>query len=151
MTVGQESSCGRPESLSDPGFDTKSRRWLFLNREGKPLGSIKKGWQRACERAGIDNLRPYDLRHTFATRLVERYVPMAVISALLGHSMAHLGIHLESRITPGYAHATWEAMQRAVESLEYAVPDLSIFQTNRDKIGTKQVTAEGQTEARKAG
>ena len=115
------------------------------------LGSIKKDWQRACERAGIDNLRPYDLRHTFATRLVERYVPMAVISALLGHSMAHPGIHLEFRITPGYAHATWEAMQRAVESLEYAVPDLSIFQTNRDKIGTKQVTAESQTEARKAG
>lgn len=131
--------------------DVTTGRWLFVNREGKPLGSIKKGWQRACERAEIDDLRPYDLRHTFATRLVERYVPTPVISALLGHSMAVAGFGPESRITPGYAHATWEAMQRAVERLEHPVPDLSIFQTNRDKIGTKQPLEEHQNEARKVG
>lgn len=130
--------------------DVTVTRWLFVNREGKPLGSFKKGWQRACERAGIDDLRPYDLRHTFATRLVERYVPTPVISALLGHSMLMAGFQ-ESRITPGYAHATWEAMQKAVESLEYGVPDLSIFQTNRDKIRTKQGSEESETEARKVG
>jgi hypothetical protein len=44
----------------------------------------------------------------------------------------------ESRITPGYAYATWEAMQRAVESLEYEVPDLSVFQTNQDKTGFRR-------------
>ena len=122
-----------------------------MNREGEPLGSIKKGWQGACERAGIDDLRPYDLRHTFATRLVERYVPTSVISALLGHSMAVAGFGPESRITPGYTHATWETMQRAVESLEHPVPDLGIFQTNQDKIGTKAVSEGGQGEARKVG
>jgi integrase len=124
--------------------------WLFVNREGKPLGSFKKGWQRACEIAGIEDLRPYDLRHTFATRLVERYVPTPVISALLGHSRQSGGVQ-ESRITTGYAHATWEAMQRAVESLEYGPPDLSVFQTNRDKIRTNADSEENQSEARKVG
>lgn len=92
---------------------------LFLNRAGQPLGSIKRGWQRACERAEIDDLRPYDLRHTFATRLIERGWPLPIISALLGHSMpTQQGFGFESRITPGYAHATWETLQWAVTSLE---------------------------------
>jgi integrase len=131
--------------------DVTTGRWLFVNREGGPLGSIKKGFAAACARAGIEDLRPYDLRHTFATRLVERYVPTPVISALLGHSMPVAGFGMESRITPGYAHATWEAMQRAVESLEYDPPDLSVFQTNRDKIRTKADLEESRNETRKAG
>ena len=31
------------------------------------------------------------------------------------------GFGYASRITPGYAHVTWEAMVEAVESLEYPV------------------------------
>ena len=42
-----------------------------------------------------------------------------MISALLGHVMPVTGFGHASRITPGYAHATWEAMVEAVESLEY--------------------------------
>jgi integrase len=68
--------------------------------------------------SGIEDLRPYDLRHTFATRLVERGVHHFVISALLGHSTPVSGFGYASRITPGYAHATWDAMVAAVESLE---------------------------------
>ena len=66
----------------------------------------------------IEDLRPYDLRHTFATRLVERGVHHYVISALLGHSTPVTGFGYASRITPGYAHATWDAMVAVVESLE---------------------------------
>ena len=66
--------------------DTTTGEWLFTNRDGEPLKAIKKGFTAACERAGIEDLRPYDLRHTFATRLVERGVHHYVISALLGHA-----------------------------------------------------------------
>jgi integrase len=65
--------------------DETTGRWLFA-KDGKPIKSIKKGFARACERAGIDDLRPYDLRHTFATRLVERNVHILIISELLGHA-----------------------------------------------------------------
>src|SRR4051794_4505071 len=58
--------------------DETTGRWLFA-KDGLPIKSIKKGWQRACGRAGIDDLRPYDLRHTFATRLVERNVHILII------------------------------------------------------------------------
>lgn len=99
--------------------DTTTGEWLFTNRDGRPMQSIKKGFTAACVRAAIEDLRPYDLRHTFATRLLERGVHQYVISALLGHAMPVTGFGYASRITPGYAHATWEAMVEAVESLEY--------------------------------
>src|SRR5689334_8996160 len=69
------------------------------------MNSIKQSFTGACERAGIEDLRPYDLRHTFATRLLERGVHAFIISALLGHSTRASGLGLGSRITPGYAYA----------------------------------------------
>lgn len=99
--------------------DVTTGRWLF-SKEGKPIGSIKKGFSSACARAGIDDLRPYDLRHSFATRLVDRNIHVLIISELLGHSSPVSGFGFASRITPGYAHATWDAMRRAVDSLQYA-------------------------------
>jgi hypothetical protein len=46
----------------------------------------------------------------------------------------------ESRITPKYSHVTWEAMQRAVESLEYDPSEIIVFgnvsRWDSDKIQT---------------
>jgi integrase len=42
-------------------------------------------------RAEIEDLRPYDLRHSFATRLLERGVHQYVTSTLLGHAMPVTG------------------------------------------------------------
>jgi integrase len=66
--------------------DNTTGECLFLNRAGEPMKAIKKGFAAACVRAAISDLRPYDLRHTFATRLLERGVHQFVISTLLGHS-----------------------------------------------------------------
>lgn len=99
--------------------DSTTGQWLFTNREGERMKAIKKGFTAACVRAEIEDLRPYDLRHTFGTLLLDRGVHQYVISALLGHAMPVSGFGYASRITPGYAHATWEAMVEAVETLEY--------------------------------
>jgi integrase len=102
--------------------DATTGEWLFTNRKAEPIKSIKKGFAAACARAGIENLRPYDLRHTFATRLLERGVHHFVISALLGHSTPMTGFAAASRMTPGYAHATWDTMVAAVATLEQPLP-----------------------------
>ncbi|MGH9426048.1 MAG: tyrosine-type recombinase/integrase [Terriglobia bacterium] len=101
--------------------DSATGEWLFTNRDKEPLQSIKKGFTGACTRAGIENFRAYDLRHTFATRLLERGAHPFIISALLGHSTQMAGFGYASRMTPGYAHATWGGMKAAVESLEKPV------------------------------
>ncbi|MFN2455492.1 MAG: tyrosine-type recombinase/integrase [Pyrinomonadaceae bacterium] len=99
--------------------DSTTGEWLFTNRKGERMKSIRKGFTAACIRAEIEDLGPYDLRHSFATRLLDRGVHQYLISALLGHAMPVTGFGHASRITPGYAHATWEALVEAVESLEY--------------------------------
>ncbi len=125
--------------------DETSGKWLFA-KDGKPIKSIKKGFTRACERAGIEDLRPYDLRHTFATRLVERNVHILIISELLGHAQPVSGFGFASRITPGYAHASWDAMRRAVDSLQYA-PQEHVFEKSRK---SRANGAENSTETGKA-
>jgi integrase len=56
--------------------DRATGNYLFANRNGTTIKRFKKGFAAACVRAGIENLRPYDLRGTFATHLAERYVSM---------------------------------------------------------------------------
>ena len=99
--------------------DATTGEWLFTNRDGGPLQAIKKGFAAACVRAETEDLRPYDLRHTFATRLVERGVHHFVISALLGHNDAPNRVRLRVTHHARFAHATWDAMVAAVESLEH--------------------------------
>ncbi|HEX8844704.1 MAG TPA: tyrosine-type recombinase/integrase [Pyrinomonadaceae bacterium] len=115
------------------------------------MKSIKKSFAAACKRAGIEDLRPYDLRHTFATRLEERYVHQHTISALLGHARPVSGFGHESRITPGYAHATWEALQRAVESLEYNPTEIVVFGSQSGKSQANQASDGDSGRTAKAG
>ena len=56
------------------------------------------------------------------TRLLERGVHHYVISALLGHATPMTGFGAASRMTPGYAHATWDTMVAAVATLEQPLP-----------------------------
>lgn len=101
--------------------DTSTGPFLFAHRGGQPLGSFKKGWRTACEKAGIG-----DLRRTFATRLHERNVPLLAISALMGHSRHASGFGGGSHITPGYVQIPFDLLRDAVERLEQP---LEAFQT----------------------
>jgi len=126
--------------------DCATGGWLFTNRDGEPMQRIKKGFAAACTRAGIADLRPYDLRHTFATRLLERGVHHYVISALLGHSTPLTGGGFASRMTPGYAHVGWETLVRAVEVLERPVSSIE----SNFGLDSGKIPADSQ-ETRKAG
>lgn len=48
--------------------------------------NIYKAWKTACDKAKIYDLHFHDLRHTFATRIVEAGTPMALAMKLTGHS-----------------------------------------------------------------
>lgn len=60
---------------------------LFRHWEGgrESYDNILRAVKRAGRRAGIGKVTPHQLRHTFATRLVNRGVPINVIQKLLGH------------------------------------------------------------------
>jgi hypothetical protein len=48
---------------------------------------VRKSFARVLTRAGLSGFRgPYDLRHSFATQLLARGMPLTYVSAQLGHA-----------------------------------------------------------------
>lgn len=47
--------------------------------------ALKAAWRRACERAGVSELKLHDLRHTSATRMALRTGNVFLVKALTGH------------------------------------------------------------------
>ena len=64
----------------------------------------------ARDRAGIPDFRFHDLRHTFATRLVQRGIDLYKVQRLLGHKTTHM--------TQRYAHHSPESLREGVKILE---------------------------------
>jgi integrase len=50
--------------------------------------TITGGFQRLCQRAGLDGIRLHDLRHLHATQLLAAGVPVRTVSGRLGHANA---------------------------------------------------------------
>lgn len=83
---------------------------------GKPYIDVKKSFKLACGKAGIEDLRFHDLRHTFASRLVEAGVDIVTIRDLLGH--------FSVKMTQRYTHPGKSQKVAAVELLaEKSVPN----------------------------
>jgi integrase len=79
------------------------------NKRIFPFRNVRTAFEGACWRAGIEGLRFHDLRHTFATRLVERGVDLITVKELLGHSSV--------MVTERYTHSFKEQKRAAVEAL----------------------------------
>jgi integrase len=58
--------------------------WIF-HRNGKPITSIRKAWDRACEAAGLPALIPHDLRRSAVRNLERAGVPRSTAMAMVGH------------------------------------------------------------------
>jgi integrase len=52
---------------------------------GKPIGSIRRAFETACQRAGITGVVFHDLRHTFVTNMRRAGVDYFRIMAITGH------------------------------------------------------------------
>ena len=60
----------------------------IINYMRKPVASIKRAWANMLQKAGIARrIRPYDLRHAFATELIAQGVDIGTVAKLMGHSM----------------------------------------------------------------
>jgi integrase len=73
-------------------------------------------FKRVCREAKIEDFRLHDLRHTFASRLVNDGVPLQDVSTLLRHS--------DLRMTQRYAHLEPGRLQSSVERLDAIMGDI---------------------------
>ncbi len=61
---------------------------IFINAQGNPLDEsrVRKQFARILRRAELSGHRLYDLRHSYATTLLARGVPITYVAAQLGHA-----------------------------------------------------------------
>jgi integrase len=92
--------------------------WLFPNpATGKPYVEIYNAWNTARRRAGLADLRIHDLRHSFASSLVNGGAPLYEVQKLLGHS--------NIRTTERYAHLAPERLLGSMRISDAAFGDVS--------------------------
>jgi integrase len=82
--------------------------FLFYNLKTKShLKDIKRFWITVCKKAQITNATIHDLRHTYASVLVNSGIGLEVIGKLIGHSNV--------RTTQRYAHLVNSTLKQATE------------------------------------
>lgn len=109
-----QAKAGKPIGipLSDAALEVlrcqigQSDTWVFPYN-GKPLEQIKGAWGKALKRAGIENFRWHDLRHTWATWHVQSGTPLEVLQKLGGwatYSMVLRYAHFAAEHLAEYAN-----------------------------------------------
>ena len=83
---------------------------VFSNEAGEPILHFHTAWYAALRRAKITDLRFHDLRGEFASRLVEKGVPLSQVRDLLGHSSIVT--------TERYDRQRFEALEVAVKRFD---------------------------------
>jgi integrase len=80
--------------------------YVFVNlRSGKPYACVKKTWHRLRAAAGLPKLRLHDLRHQYASMLVNAGRSLYEVQQILGHS--------DPKVTTRYAHLAPSTLQAA--------------------------------------
>jgi integrase len=93
--------------------------WVFPSRRGTPLSVqnvYSQSWKPLLKRAGLPaSTRMHDLRHTCATLLLSRGVPVKVVSEMLGHASVTITLDTCSHVLPNMQEAAAKAMEDALE------------------------------------
>jgi len=92
----------------------KGNPWLFPGDvPGQPVKEIRRFWLRVQREAGIEDARIHDLRHTFASLLVNGGASLEMIGKLLGHT--------QMQTTQRYAHLLDAPLRAGLDAVASAI------------------------------
>ena len=98
--------------------------WVFANpKTNKPFVSIFCAWNTARTKAGLSDVRVHDLRHSFASLLINSGRSLYEVQKLLGHTQV--------KTTQRYAHLAPETLLAASNAATLAVGSIMGVMPNR--------------------
>ena len=90
---------------------------IFTKGDGSPIhrSVLTKTFQKLIETHGLPRVRFHDLRHTFATLMLERGVDIKTVSEYLGHSSVEITLRV-------YGHVTARMRGGLVDEINALIP-----------------------------
>ena len=79
----------------------------------RPVSGTSSFWRRLRKRAGIEDVRLHDVRHTYASHAVMQGVPLPTVARLLGHRSVSMTLR--------YAHVADREVEAAAERIGGAI------------------------------
>lgn len=120
IVAGKTKAARRTLNLTDesvailrPRLDSGDTDWVFPSdrKPGRPISKLQAPHDRVCRESEVSFVL-YDLRHTFATRMVESGASLPTLAAILGHS--------NLRTISRYVHPSAESQREAMEKFDAA-------------------------------
>lgn len=103
--------------------------WVFVTESGKPV--ITNHWRtrvfdKALEKAGLRKVRIHDLRHTYASLLIQGRESLAYVRDQLGHGSIKVTVDI-------YGHLSPEGNKAAVDKLDDDAPIRTLYAPKKKK------------------
>ena len=83
--------------------------------EGKHMRNLNDPWDLVCERAGLEDLRIHDCRHSYASRALALGESLPMIGRLLGHTQVET--------TARYAHLAQDSVRGSAVRVSESIAD----------------------------
>jgi len=84
--------------------------YVFVSRvQNKRITDISLTWKKICKIAKLKDVRPHDLRHTFASHAVNNGFSLPIIAKMLGHK--------DLKTTQRYAHLHKDPVNKAIDEV----------------------------------
>ena len=82
----------------------KHETFVFTDHKGEPCRYLQcKYWRKVLQKAGIENFRWHDLRHTWASWLIQRGVPLAALQEMGGWETPSM-VQRYAHLAPEHLH-----------------------------------------------
>jgi integrase len=78
--------------------------WVFVNESGNPVDPDnfrKRVWPKILAKAGLRQIRIHDLRHTYASLLIQQGESLAYVQEQMGHHSIRVTVDTYGHLVPG--------------------------------------------------
>ena len=108
----------------------KDNPYVFVGRKaGRPMVGLQKIWERIRAKAGLEDVRQHDLRHSYASTAVGAGYSLSITGKLLGHTQA--------ATTQRYAHLADDPLRVATEAVGSRMVSIMEAQPTADVVQLK--------------
>jgi integrase len=106
---------------------SKVHERLFISpRTNKPLGNVTNVWFRIRLKAGLPDLRLHDLRHQYASMLVNSGRSLYEVQQVLGHQ--------DPKVTMRYSHLSTKSLQNAANTASDCIGSLTFESVEKNSL-----------------